>query len=325
METKQINEKLITRYLLGDLSEEEQAAVEDHAFSDKDYLREVLAVESDLIDEYIRGELSESERRQFETRFVTSAERRNKIEFARALARVAPATEAEVAREYAVRTPLPSLKDAFNEFFVRLNPFVKLSMAAAAVVIAAGFVWLMLETTRLRNDLSTARSEQQARSNQIRELEQRNQELAAQVESEKQKAQGSNPPNVPPPQIERQEKPSTGVTIATLLLVPGIPRSAVNRPKLVLDQNASLARLQVGLEPGDEYKGYRVEVRTRAGQEVWTQNDLRAHQTRQGRSVVVNIPARLVETGEFELTLKGFTSSGTGENIGYYYFDVLKK
>ena len=298
--------------------------MEDRAFSDKDYLQEVLAVESDLIDEYVRGELSESERRQFESRFITSAERRNKIEFASALARVAPATEPEVARENTVRTPRPSLKDAFNEFFARLNPFVTLSMAAATVIIATGFVWQMLETARLRNELSSVRSEQQARSSQIRELEQRNQELAAQVESEKQKPQGSNTPGVPP-QVERPEKPSTGVTIATLLLVPGIPRSAVNRPKLVLDQNASLARLQVGLEPGDEYKGYRVEVRTRAGQEVWTQNDLRAHQTRQGRSVVVNIPARLMETGEFELVLKGLVSAGTSENIGFYYFDVLKR
>jgi anti-sigma factor RsiW len=92
VETKTINEELIARYLLGDLSEQELTAVEDRAFSDRSYLEEIQSVESDLIDEYVRGELSDSERQLFETRFLTSAERRNKIEFARALATISPAS-----------------------------------------------------------------------------------------------------------------------------------------------------------------------------------------------------------------------------------------
>ena len=301
---------------MGDLSEEELAAVEDRAFSDEDYLQEILAVENDLIDEYVRGELSGASQRQFESRFITSAERRNKIEFARALVQVTP--------RKAQAPAIPSLREVFNEFLARLNPFVKLSMAAAAVVIVAGFLWLLLESTRLRSEINALRSEQQARSNQIKELESRSQELAARVESESQKPESGVTPESTP-QIERVDKPTTGATVAALLLVPGLPRSSATRPKLVLEPNASLARLQVGIEPGDEYKSYRVEVRTRAGQEVWTQNGLRAFRTRQGRSVVVNIPARLLETGEFEVALKGLGSTGTSETLGYYYFDVLKR
>ncbi|HEY6230232.1 MAG TPA: hypothetical protein VIW64_03115, partial [Pyrinomonadaceae bacterium] len=60
------NEKLIARYLLGDLPEEQQVAIEDRAFADNDYLALVTSVENDLIDEYVRQELSPTERQQFE-------------------------------------------------------------------------------------------------------------------------------------------------------------------------------------------------------------------------------------------------------------------
>ena len=50
------NEKLISRYLLGELPEEQQVEIEDRAFSDKDYLATITTVENDLIDEYVRGE-----------------------------------------------------------------------------------------------------------------------------------------------------------------------------------------------------------------------------------------------------------------------------
>jgi len=61
------NEVLIVRYLLGDLSEQEQVDIEDRAFSDAPYLQNILAVEADLIDEYVRGGFHENERRQFES------------------------------------------------------------------------------------------------------------------------------------------------------------------------------------------------------------------------------------------------------------------
>ena len=49
------NEKLISRYLLGELSEEQQVEIEDRAFADKEYLASITAVENDLIDEYVRS------------------------------------------------------------------------------------------------------------------------------------------------------------------------------------------------------------------------------------------------------------------------------
>ena|SRR5215813_4086191 len=81
---------LLSRFLLGDLPEEQQAKIEERAFQDADYMRLIQAVEVDLIDEYVRGGLPDRERRQFEARFFESEDRRRKVEFARTLAAVKP-------------------------------------------------------------------------------------------------------------------------------------------------------------------------------------------------------------------------------------------
>mgnify|MGYP007010130919 CR=1 FL=1 len=39
----------------------------------------------------------------------------------------------------------------------------------------------------------------------------------------------------------------------------------------------------------------------------------------------MNLPARLLKAGGYELALKGVTGEGTAEDIGYYYVDVQKR
>src|SRR5689334_9047885 len=149
------SEDLLVRYLLGDLNEEEQVEVEERAFQDQRCLRSIEAAESDLIDAYVRGELSERERRQFERRFFASAERRRKVEFARALARVAPEfaalqNDARPPVATASATAPATWRDAARAFLARLNPATKYALAAAAVLVMIGGAWLIAESVRLR-------------------------------------------------------------------------------------------------------------------------------------------------------------------------------
>jgi hypothetical protein len=90
MKQADLNEDLLARYLLGELTEEEQVRIEERAFGDPETLAQMLAVENDLVDEYARGELPGEARRRFEQKFLNSAERRRKIEFAGTLARLDP-------------------------------------------------------------------------------------------------------------------------------------------------------------------------------------------------------------------------------------------
>jgi hypothetical protein len=194
-----INDELIVGYLLGDLPEEKQSEIEDRAFQDEQYLQEILAVESDLIDEYVRGELSDSARRQFESRFLASAERRRKVEFARA--------RASVTHEFAVveednrpaSAPAPaSWTKALAGFLRKLNPAAKFSLAAAALLVVSGGSWLVAESLRLCSELSELRAEQQSRERQQRALQQqiaeeqaRREDLSAQLQREREQRERS--------------------------------------------------------------------------------------------------------------------------------------
>lgn len=329
MKGNAFSEDMIVQYLLGNLPEEEQVEIEDRAFQDQQFLQNMLDVENDLIDEYVRGKLSAAERRQFEGRFLASAERQRKVKFAMALASVTPefASRKEDARSVTARAPI-SWQSAPMTLLRALSPATRFSLAAAALLIVIGGPWLIIESFRLRDEL---RAEQQSRQHQQQTLQQqidderaRSEDLAARLQREQRERERSEQLLN---ELERQQEPKaqSQPTLVSLALISGIPRGSGARPKLVLQQSTRLARLQIEIEPTDEYNSFRVELRTQAGQQVWTRDNLSARTLRGARAVILNLPASTLRAGEYELTLKGATSGGTVENIGYYYFDVLKK
>jgi len=325
------SEALLVRYLLGDLTEAEQVEIEDRAFADPQCLQAILAVEADLIDAYVRGELAGAARRQFEHRFLASAERQRKVEFAKALASVTSefAVIEKKARPVIASSPV-TWQTALATFVGRLGPVPKFALAAMALLILIGGSWLALGTLRLRSQL---RAEQQQREHQEQILQEqiaqaraRGDDLAAQLQREQQQRE-RNEELIRALEREREKSPTkpTQAAVVSLALLSGIPRSGSAHPKLVLPPSARLVRLQIGIEPGDEYKNFRVELHTQAAQPIWSQDHLSARTGRTGRAVVLNLPARRLGAGQYELALKGITDEGTTEDLGYYYFDVLKK
>src|SRR3954464_13969596 len=73
------DETLLRHYLLGELREEEQSAIEERLFEDDTYGEHLSLVEDELIDEYIGGELRGGEREHFESHFLSSPRRRERV------------------------------------------------------------------------------------------------------------------------------------------------------------------------------------------------------------------------------------------------------
>jgi hypothetical protein len=327
------SEKLITRYLLGELPEEQQIEIEDRAFSDKEFLASITAVENDLIDEYVRGELPEGARRRFETRFLASEGRRKRIEFARALVQLADEVRV-TGRETTTVTAAPvSLRDALAAFFHRLNPAGSIALAAATLVVLLGGAWLILQTLTLRNQLTQLQAQQQSQQSDRQTLERRvemerrrSEELAAQLNQEKQQRAQTDESLRRLTETVNQKAPETPRSIiASLTLLPGIARGATTQPRLVLPANATVAQLQIGIEPEETYKTFAVDLRTVAGRPVWTRDSLPARSARGGRSIRLTLPASALIPGEYELRLKGKTDTGATEDVGFYYFEVMKR
>jgi hypothetical protein len=110
-----------------------------------------------------------------------------------------------------------------------------------------------------------------------------------------------------------------------MTLLPGLSRGSSTLPRLTINPEVRMVHLQVGIDPQDDYQYFRAELRTQDGKRILSRANLSARTTRMGRMIGLNLPAKTLEAGRFELSLNGTNATGATEDIGYYYFEVLKK
>src|SRR5690242_5480893 len=116
----------IRDYLLGALPEKRRDEIEQKFFEDDDFHLEVEIVEEELFDDYLQNKLPEPERHRFETHFLASPLRRQRLQFARVFQhKIGPQKEVPVAPVL----PLPA-----RSFTAGLYPY---ALAASLLVIAA--------------------------------------------------------------------------------------------------------------------------------------------------------------------------------------------
>ncbi|MFN7925282.1 MAG: hypothetical protein U0Q16_34610 [Bryobacteraceae bacterium] len=282
----------LTDYLLGKLPDEKMAEIEDRAFADRAYLLSVQAAEADLIDAYVRGELHGTELRAFEQRFLVSAGRRRKIEFARTLARV--------AGEEAVPAVPP---EPFWSRWLHWDRPMQFAAAMAALACVVALPWLGYENRAMR----TRMAELESRSG---ELERQTGDLNRQLAEEKARAA----------QVKQVSPQSL---IASIALMAG-SRSSNAAPRLQLSADTQLARIEIQLEPQDDFPRYRVELRTAAGVEILTRGSLTAQRVAAVSSVVLDLPSSALAPGRYELALKGIAPDNSAKEVGYYGFTVRR-
>ena len=316
-----LSEQHIRRYLLGELSEREQVETEDLAFADQKVLEQILAVEQDLIDDYVSGDIPEERRQNFQTHFLASAERKKKVAFARALAAVVnerPAPAIVVATSPLWRTKLAA-------FFTR--PVTAYSFATASLLLFVLAAWLVVDRVRLHSELTQLRSAQESQLVQQRRLEK---DLAGErLRNEELMANRVTPSQTPTPEVHpespQQLTTPTSPVVVALSLVPGISRGSSSVPQASITKDVSLVRLQIGIDPQESYRRYLVELRNEKGQKVLAQGNLSARDGNHGRSIPLGLRANELTSGRYEVTLRGVTESGTTEDVGFYYFDVVRK
>jgi hypothetical protein len=96
------------KYLLGQAGLEESSSFEERLITEKDFYDELTIAEDELIDQYLDGDLTGVEREQFESHFLFSPERRQKVRFGSALLKTAARNDAPVpVHLFQPRTILP--------------------------------------------------------------------------------------------------------------------------------------------------------------------------------------------------------------------------
>jgi hypothetical protein len=310
MKTDSVDELLLVKYLLGRLTEDEQASVEDRAFADRDFLSALDAVEADLIDAYVRGELSQEDRRAFEHRFLASPQRRRKVEFAQALRQVTDDAPPQPSRAPEPQSSWLALWNPFRAW----SPALRFAGAMGAVLCVAGGTWLAVENGSMRSRvaaLETARHDLEGRT---RTLQQELGQAQARADGLAALARNNTPATA-----------SRNPLMASLTLMAGPTRAESRTEQMVLDRGTQIAHIAIQLEPRDEYPRFRAEVHTRGGREVVTFGGLARQSAGGAQSVSMDVPASALATGDYEIALKGLRDGEAPQDIGYYYFRVQKQ
>lgn len=350
MKTKTYNHQTLTAYLLGSLPEAEAELYDELSFTNDEFADELKAVEKDLVDAFINGELSGANLKQFNSYYLASPRRRERVEFAQSFQAFA---EKELVTE---RVAEDSEQKA--GFFANLFTIPRLSLqwgfafATLALMFFGG--WFFWENSRLRSEMSqtqTNRDELLKRQSELAEREKQLQtELAdqqtANAETEKElakiqaereklaealkKVQEQNRiADRQPQKDERAETqktplaPSRQISIASFILSPSL-RGNNQLPTISIPAKTDFVAMQLQLE-ADEYKLYRVTLQNQAnGQILWQSGKLKYAATGSGQVLKLRFPAGLLKPNIYSLEVSGVKPDGTSEIISNYSFKVVQ-
>jgi len=311
------SDEMMTRYLFGELSEAEQARLEERYFTDTQTFDQLAQLETDLIDDYARGRLSTQMRARFERSYLHNPKRRTRLKFSEVLTdRLDQTASARVADQARMKS---------GSFWPRLSSLLTggrralaFSMAVALVLLSSVSVWLFIQSQRLRQDLARTQDAQSAQAQQGREAEQqlaseraRTEELTAELERAR---------------AEAKPQPAPAASVASLVLIVSGARAVDTGapPTIVIREGTQQVRLQLKLKE-NEYQSYQLALQAVGGEEILKRQHFKPLANKSGASFALTLPASQVKAGDYILTLRGYGPSGELEDVSQSLFRVEKK
>jgi len=291
----------LVQYLLGVLPPEETERLDEASIVDDDIAARLRRVEDDLVDSYVRGQLSGDTLAQFESHYLASRHRRERVEFARKFLRAVDKVDKETGPVVAEAAPK-----------TRASKLVATLAVAAALSLIAGGA-LLLQTVRLGRGLRDAQSDRVAVDQRARDLEREVNELrAANAAAAKELARA-------------RESSATVVrepaTVA-LVLFPQT-RSIGPVPTLAMPVGTEQLGFELRLESND-FPSYQVGLRDPAVNTVIWRSGWIAPKSSAGQSSVrVGVPARALKPQHYSLDLSGRGTAGSTEVVGSYAFELV--
>lgn len=135
------DQKEVRRYLLGQLEEAEHEQLELRLLTDPSFIEEFDTVVDEIVDQYAGDELEGKERERVEQYFLKSAERQQKVHFARELMQRAATERGRVARDPAP-APAPGFLESILAFWRNQSISMRTAMAMAALLIVVGLAFV---------------------------------------------------------------------------------------------------------------------------------------------------------------------------------------
>jgi hypothetical protein len=283
------------RYLRGELSAEERDAFENRYFVDDELFEELIGAESDSYDDYARGELDASGKEVFERHLLATPGLSRRVKFARSLVRYL-----ERGRS---ATPVSSTARRSVAYF---------ALAALLIFVIGLLAALLSIDLRQRHELAELRREQ---SDLHRRTE--SSERQAPALSEEPRRTGA---------LDSGHAPPTRVPhVRSFVLAAGLLRAGGEQKTIPLDEETTAIRLNAILE-GDSYPSYSASLGSAEGRLVWRADGLTRLRLPSGEYVVTcQLPADVVQSGDYVLKLQGRRPDGTLEDLNAYVFRATRR
>lgn len=340
---------VIKRYLIGDLQQEEQLAIEERLFLDGQYFQTLQAIEDDLIDDYLYGELPPDERSKFEKHFLSTPERHEALKIAEALKHyLVTSTLAESNSSASALPSRPAPKaTCLQSWRVYYSGWrLRFAAAAALFLVTTCALWMLfhaLQTNNHPEQIQAGRSpvpqgQGEARSlaqnpqpepnpqSDRASLPQQNQatqkrekpESVPQRELAKTVA-GNNQAGKTAPSVKRPPSPH----IYSFILVPGGANRGdgdINK----VERHSDFVKLQLILLGGADFLAYHAKLFTDVNRPVRNWTGLKPTMGESGKSVSIKVLTKLLSEQSYQIKLSGDSASGDSRDIATYYFHVVK-
>lgn len=278
-----MNEQELKQYLLGLLSETNQAQLDLEILTDNENYERLLVAEDELIEAYLAAELTAQEKVQFERVFLAHPERQEQLNITRALKARQQSTSTSGSGKVAVA---PSWWEQVRQFFLPTKGAIGIGQ-----LVSAGTVLLVL-TIGIRLYL---------------------------IRPEPQAIVATSPyPTIPAPSATR-----VGTQTRSFELSPGNTMAIGNKvDEVQLTSEVGFVNLVLWLNK-DQFKTYRVTLLPYGGVEREIQGEFARKTSAKGASFIeVVIPATELAAQSYILKVTGINEQGERIRADHFSFKV---
>jgi hypothetical protein len=314
--------QVITEYLLGGLPELEMERLDELSVTSQEFAEVLSASEKDLIDAYVQGELSGTMLAQFESHYLASPIRRERVAFAEAF-QVFTRTQ-KVVDDSSIRGQADLHRGQKKGWLSTLNIFgLQWGLAVATVIFIVAVAFLLVQNVRLRQQIS----QEQARRD---ELQQREMQLQKELDQQRvgNKAIEQELAQLREERVRLEEKlksglPASETAIVSFVLSPQL-RGVGQAQSISIAANTDRVTMRLNLEPND-YQTFAVALLDQSNhQELWQSGKLKASSRGDDRTLNVSFSAALLRPQEYALQISGISKNGQSEVLSDYPFKVVK-
>ena len=281
---------------------EEGLALDDELFEQAELL------ERELIDDYVRKDLGESEMQAFEANYLRGARRREKVNSAEILWRIANEQQTKVF------APGPRSSRSLWEMLTAW----KLITGVAVILLGYGLVYYALNSGKLTVELGTRPPDsaepyfQVGKSDEPEPLNNTVVSMAAENENVVVPNE-----NIAKPNPKRPGSTSTVPSaIATFTLSPGALRNEGEQAIKIVSNTTAVDLRLAPAKDAPKYQAYSVTLKTADGETILSDPRVRSPRLR--------VAANKLENRTYIVFVEGLTAAGTSEPVAEYTFRVRR-